>query len=121
MEADQLDDRVASASATAAGIPSSAATRQASVNDAAQADPIRVTNGRRRWALPPAVVAARWASGKADENVEPEVLVAEELQVLRLDDLDAAIALGESVALLRNPRRGDEDPFRCSLVCHDTG
>src|SRR5918995_7345204 len=66
-------------------------------------------------------VTAGWTSGKADEHVEAEVFVAEVLEVLALDDLDASVSLREGVAFLRHPRSGDENALGGPLVGHNAG
>jgi hypothetical protein len=41
--------------------------------------------------------------GQADEDVEPEVFFAEILDLFAFHDLDAAVTIGEGVAVLGDP------------------
>src|ERR1700758_5216441 len=59
--------------------------------------------------------------GEADENVEVEVLLAQVLEVVAFHDLDAAVAGGEGVAVLGDPRGGDDDALGGVDVFHGAG
>ena len=65
--------------------------------------------------------ALGWRLGQADEDVELEVFLAQELDLFAFDDLDSAVAIRERVTVLGDPRGGHHDSLRGVLVFHDAG
>jgi hypothetical protein len=63
--------------------------------------------------------ALRRGLGQADQDVETQVFLAQVFDLLAFDEPDAAVALGEVVAVLGHSRCGYQDPRRGVLVVHD--
>jgi hypothetical protein len=59
--------------------------------------------------------------GQADQDVETQMFLAQVFDLLAFDEPDAAVALGEVMAVLGDPRCGYQDSRRGVLVVHDPG
>src|SRR5579864_8710306 len=65
--------------------------------------------------------SARRRLGKADQDIQAEVLLAQVLNVLAFHDFDAPVPGRESVPVLGHPGRCDEYALSSVLIFHDAG